>query len=117
MLSGHPALRVQGVFFWCSRKFQIFCEHLAASCHYYIGGEIQSMAKWYFWKPIEDMNFQELADELVDIVSLCEDHDIDVDAITQVLDVIDEKYPLNVEFRPVDEMWVEFCEQYINKSL
>ena len=75
------------------------------------------MAKWYFWKPIEEMNFQELADELIDIVCLSEDHDIDVDAISQVLDVIDEKYPLNVEFRPVDEMWLEFCEKYINRAL
>lgn len=78
---------------------------------------MQSMAKWYFWKPIEEMNFQELVDELVDIVCLSEDHDIDVDAISQVLDVIDEKYPLNVEFRPADEMWLEFCVQYINRAL
>ena len=78
---------------------------------------MQSMAIWYFWKPIEEMNFQELADELEDIVILSEEHDIDVDAITQVLDVIDEKYPTSMEFKPVDKMWAEFCEQFINRSL
>lgn len=75
------------------------------------------MAKWNFWKPMDEMNFQELADELIEIVCTSEDYDIDVDAISQILDVIDEKYPLNVKFKPVDEMWAELCEQYINRSL
>ena len=76
-----------------------------------------SMAKWNFWKPIKEMDFRELADELVNIVRLSENSNVNVAAITQVLDVIDEKYPLNVKFKPVDEMWAEFCEQYMTKPL
>ena len=75
------------------------------------------MAKWSFWKPIKEMDYRELADELVNIVRLSKNSNVDVAAITQVLNVIDEKYPSKTEFRPFEEVWSEFCEQYMSKPL
>ena len=56
------------------------------------------MAKWQFGKPVNEMNYGELAEELIHIIDLADNCDVDVEAIRQVLDIIEEKYPLNVEF-------------------
>lgn len=72
------------------------------------------MAKWQFGKPINEMNYGELAEELIHIIDLADNCDVDVEAIRQVLDIIEEKYPLNVEFKSVDESWAEFREQYLD---
>jgi len=74
------------------------------------------MAKWKYRKPILQMKFEELADELVAIVDYSENGDVDVEAIAQILNVIDEKYPLDVKFESVEESWAEFCEYYMNAS-
>ena len=74
------------------------------------------MAKWKYRKPILQMKFEELADELVAIVDYSENGDVDVEAIEQILNVIDEKYPLDVKFKSVEESWAEFCEYYMNTS-
>ena len=57
------------------------------------------MAKWQFGKPINVMNYGELAEELIHIIDLADNCDVDVEAIRQVLDIIEEKYPLNVEVK------------------
>ena len=72
------------------------------------------MAKWQFGKPVNEMNYGELAEELIHIIDLAGNCDIDVEAIRQVLDIIEEKYPLNVEFKSADESWAEFREQYLD---
>ena len=72
------------------------------------------MAKWQFGKPVNEMNYGELAEELIHIIDLAGNCDIDVEAIRQVLDIIEEKDPLNVEFKSVDESWAEFREQYLD---
>ena len=74
------------------------------------------MAKWKYRKPILQMKFEELAHELVAIVDYSENGDVDVEAIAQILNVIDEKYPLDVKFESVEESWAEFCEYYMNAS-
>ena len=72
------------------------------------------MAKWQFSKLVKEMDYRELAEELLHIVDLADNCDVDVEAIRQVLGIIEEKYPLNVEFKSVDERWVEFCDQYLD---
>ena len=72
------------------------------------------MAKWQFSKLVKEMDYRELAEELLHIVDLADNCDVDVEAIRQVLGIIEEKYPLNVEFKSVDESWAEFREQYLD---
>ena len=71
------------------------------------------MAKWQFGNPVNEMNYGELADELVYIVELAENYDVDVEAISKILDIIDAKYPMDTELKNVDESWAEFCEHYL----
>jgi len=74
------------------------------------------MTIWNYRKPIYEMTLDELAEELVAIVECSENGDVDVEAIEQILNVIDEKYPLDVKFESVEESWAEFCEYYMNAS-
>lgn len=74
------------------------------------------MTIWNYRKPIYKMTLDELAEELVAIVECSENGDVDVEAIEQILNVIDEKYPLDVKFKSVEESWAEFCEYYMNTS-
>lgn len=71
------------------------------------------MTTWNYRKPVHEMTYDELAEELVAIVECAENGDVDVGAIEHILDVIDEKYPLDITFRPVEESWAEFCELYV----
>ena len=72
------------------------------------------MTTWNYRKPVHEMAFDELAEELMAIVDCAENGDVDVGAIEWILDVIDEKYPVDVTLTSVEESWAKFCELYVD---
>ena len=71
------------------------------------------VSTWIFNYPLEEMSEDQLRDALVDILfASASDTDLDLNAIDQVLDLLEEKYPLPQRIPTAEESLAAFHKKY-----